>query len=137
MSNFFNAPTINKVMIVGSLVCDPKINPTHRNKLKVANLRIASGRKIKTNGGLKEDYCYVNITAWLRLADVCENLKQGDKIYVEGSLQSRQLNDSKMSFVEIVADRIQVLTPKKIIINHEQNSTESTDESGNKSSNQI
>jgi len=135
MSNF-NAPIINKVMIVGSLVCDPKINPTLRNKLKVANLRIASGRKIKTSGRLKDDYCYVNVTAWLKLADICENLKQGDKIYVEGSLQSRQINDSKMSFVEIVADRIQILTPKKIIIDNEQQQSIEHYDDRNKSSNQ-
>jgi single-stranded DNA-binding protein len=52
----------------------------------------------------------------MRLAEICEmNLERGDKVYIEGSLQSKSLNDNKMSIVEILAERIQILTPKKIV----------------------
>lgn len=121
----YNAPMLNHVMIIGTVVSDPKINFTTENKVKVANFRIASSRKFRSKGIMKEEVCYVNVTAWMRIADICENnLKVGDKVYVEGSLQSKQLSDSKMSFVEILSERIQILTPKKIISGSQNNDVE-------------
>jgi single-strand DNA-binding protein len=113
----FNAPMLNKVLIVGNVVNNPRVSLTNNSKIKVANFRIACGRKFRTKSGvLKEEVCYVSVTSWLKLAEICEkNLVRGDKVYVEGSLQSKLLSDSKMSVVEILADRIQILTPKKII----------------------
>lgn len=120
MSSCFNAPMLNKIMIVGNVINDPRISMTASNKIKVANFRIACVRKFRPKSGiLKEETCYVSVTAWLGLAEICENnLKKSDKVYIEGSLQSKQLNDSKMSVVEILADRIQILTPKKIFSGH-------------------
>jgi single-strand DNA-binding protein len=119
MSNY-SAPMVNKVMIVGTVVCAPQINLTKGNKVKVANFRIACGRKFRTKEELKEEYCYVSVTAWLNLAILCEqNLVKGDKVYIEGSLQNRQIKDSEISIVEIRADKIQILTPKKVFIHEE------------------
>jgi len=118
---YFNVPMINKVIITGVVLNDPKISLTIENKLKVANFKIVNERKFRLKSGqLKDDNCFVSITAWFRLADICErNLKKGDKVYIEGSLQSKQLIDKqnpekKITFIEIVADRIQILTPKRI-----------------------
>jgi single-strand DNA-binding protein len=116
MPSYFNAPMLNKVFIVGNVVNDPRISLTTGNRIKVANFRIACGRKFRTKSGvLKEEVCFVSITAWLKLAEICErNLKRGDKVYIEGTLQSKQLNDNKTTIVEILAERVQILTPKKI-----------------------
>jgi len=118
---YFNVPMINKVIITGVVLNDPKISLTIENKLKVANFKIVNERKFRLKSGqLKDDNCYVSVIAWFRLAEICErNLKRGDKIYVEGSLQSKQLIDKqnqekRITFIEIVADRIQILTPKRI-----------------------
>jgi len=101
------------------LVCEPKVSLTNENKIKVVNFRIACSRKFRSkNGSLKEETCFVSITAWTKLAEMCENnLKNKDIVYVEGSLQSKNLNDSKITSVEILADKIQILTPKNIIPN--------------------
>ena len=130
MPFYFNAPTINKTIITGNVVNDPRVSVTHGNKIKVVNFRIASSRKFRTKtGSLKEEVCYVSVTAWLRLAEICENnLKRGDKVYIEGSLQSKLLNDSKMTIVEILAERIQILTPKKIITGFEPVNEEKVEE---------
>jgi len=119
MSLHFSAPIINKVIIVGNVVNDPRVSTTIINKIKVANFRIACTRRFKTRlGAQKEETCFVSVTAWTNLAEICEhNLVRGDKVFIEGSLQSKQLNDSTMSTVEILADRIQILTPKKIVTN--------------------
>lgn len=116
----YSAPMINKVMIVGNVVCAPQVNFTKGNKIKVANFRIACGRKFRTKEELKEEYCYISVTAWLNLATLCEqNLVKGDKVYIEGSLQNRQIKDSELSIVEIRADKIQILTSKKVFIREE------------------
>jgi single-strand DNA-binding protein len=129
----FNAPMLNKVLIVGNVVNNPRVSLTNNSKIKVANFRIACGRKFRTKSGvLKEEVCYVSVTSWLKLAEICEkNLVRGDKVYVEGSLQSKLLSDSKMSVVEILADRIQILTPKKIIsdFSEQEEATEKIEES--------
>jgi len=117
MPNYYNVPMLNKILIIGTVVNDPRISLTNESKNKVANFRIACTRKFRTkSGSLKEEICYVSVTAWLKLAEICENnLEKSDRVYIEGSLQSKQLNDSKMSIVEILAERIQILTPKKIV----------------------
>jgi single-strand DNA-binding protein len=117
----YNIPMLNKVFIIGTVVNVPRVSLTNGNKIKVANFRIACGRKFRTKSGiLKEEVCYVSVTSWLKLAEICEkNLVQGDKVYIEGALQSKQLSDSKMTVVEILADRIQILTPKRIITGSE------------------
>lgn len=130
MSSYYSAPMLNKVLIVGNVVSEPRVSLTTANKMKVANFRIACSRKFRTKtAGLREEYCYVSIVAWMRVAVVCEkNLKKGDKVFVEGSLQSREFSDTKMSVVEILADRIQILTPKKIIVDSEEQNEEQNDE---------
>jgi single-strand DNA-binding protein len=118
----YNVPILNKVMIVGNVVSDPRISLTTVNKIKVANFRIVSCKKLRTKiANTKEEPCYVSVVAWLRIAEMCENnLKRGDKVFIEGSLQSRELSDTKMSVVEILADHIQILTPKKIVVENSQ-----------------
>jgi single-strand DNA-binding protein len=112
----YNTPALNKTMIIGNVVSDPRISLTNETKVKVANFRIACNRKFKTRSNvLKEEVCFVSVTAWLRLAEICEqNLKKGDRVYIEGSLQSKILSDGKTSVVEILAERVQILTPKKV-----------------------
>jgi single-strand DNA-binding protein len=126
----YNVPMLNKVFIIGTVVNNPRISLTNHNNNKVANFRIACVRKFRTkNGILKEEVCYISVTCWLRLAEICEkNLVQGDKVYIEGSLQSKQLHDSKMSVVEILADRIQILTLKKIVTGSEPKNEEMSKE---------
>jgi single-strand DNA-binding protein len=97
------------------LFVDPIINITNETKAKVSNFRIACNRKFRTKSGtLKEEVCFISVTAWLKLAEICEqNLKKSDRVYVEGSLQSKTLPNGA-SIVEILAERIQIFTPKKI-----------------------
>jgi len=119
MALYFNTPMLNKIFIIGNVVGEPKTRRTNGNGVKVSNFRIACSRKFRTKTkGLKEEICYVNITAWMRLAEICENnLQKGDRVYIEGTLQNQQNNKA---FVEILAERIQILTPKKIISNVQQ-----------------
>ena len=131
--SYYNTPNLNKIMIVGNVVSDPRISFTNETKVKVANFRIACNRKFKTRSNiLKEEACFVSITAWLRLAEICDqNLKKGDRVYIEGSLQSKILLDGKTSVVEILAENIQILTPKKIQLISPENLEDNIEEINN------
>ena len=110
----YRLPAFNKVFIVGNLTKDPDLNLTTKN-IPVANFRIASSRKFKAaNGDRKEEVCYVNVTAWLKLAEACKDkLRKGDSVFVEGRLQSKNWTDSKgeaKNSIEILAERVQFLS---------------------------
>jgi single-strand DNA-binding protein len=110
----YRLPAFNKVFMVGNLTKDPDLNMTTRN-IPVANFRIASSRRFKAaNGDRKEEVCFVNITAWLKLAEACKaKLQKGDSVFVEGRLQSKSWKDAKgdqKSSIEILAEKIQFLS---------------------------
>lgn len=116
----FNVPMINELRITGTVVNNPRVDKTKGNNSKVVNFRIANTRKFRTrDGSLKSETTYASVTAWTKLAEICEiNLEKGDKVYIKGSLQSKQLADNKMSVLEILAEKIQILTPKKIFVDY-------------------
>ncbi len=92
------AGSLNKVMLIGNLGADPKIRRTQDGK-PIANLNIATSEtwRDKNSGERKEK------TEWHRV--VCFNeglcgviekyLKKGDKVYVEGALQTRKWTDQQ------------------------------------------
>ncbi len=105
--------SLNKVLLIGNLTKDPALRYTPGGTA-VANLRIAVNRKFKDRTGeLKEDTCYVTVTAWDKLAEICnEHLKKGSPIFVEGMLQSRSWDTpdgQKRSAIDVRAERIHFL----------------------------
>ncbi len=109
--------SLNKVLLIGNLTKDPELRYTP-NGTAVANLRIAVNRKFKDRTGeLKEDTCFVTITAWDKQAEICNQyLQKGRAIFVEGILQSRSWETpegQKRSTIDVRAERIQFLGPMK------------------------
>lgn len=109
--------SLNKVLLIGNLTKDPELRYTP-NGTAVANLRIAVNRKFKDRTGeLKEDTCFVTITAWDKQAEICNQyLQKGRAIFVEGILQSRSWDapdGQKRSTIDVRAERIQFLGPMK------------------------
>lgn len=105
--------SLNKVMLIGNLTKDPELRYTP-NGTAVTNLRLAVNRKFKdSKGELKEDTCFITITAWDKQAEICNQyLKKGRGVFVEGILQSRswETNDGqKRSTIDVRAERIQFL----------------------------
>ncbi len=110
--------SLNKVFLIGNLTKDPELRYTP-NGTAVTNLRIAVNRKFKDRTGeLKEDTCFVTVTAWDKQAEICNQyLQKGKAVFVEGILQSRSWETSdgqKRSTIDVRAERIQFLggTPK-------------------------
>ena len=87
---------VNKAIIVGNLGKNPSIH-TLPSGDKVANFSVATMEqwKDKTTGEKQERTEWHNCTAFGRLAEVIENyVGKGDKVYVEGPLQTRKWQDN-------------------------------------------
>lgn len=110
--------SLNKVFLIGNLTKDPELRYTP-NGIGVVNLRVAVNRKFRdrTSGELKEETCFVTVTAWDKQAEACNQyLTKGSPIFIEGTLQSRswEANDGqKRSTIEIRAERVQFLGPMR------------------------
>ncbi len=107
--------SLNKVFLIGNLTKDPELRYTPSG-VAVANLRLAVNRKFKDKTGeLKEETCFITVTAWDKQAETCNQyLQKGRPIFVEGRLQSRSwetTDGQKRNTIDIRAERIQFLTP--------------------------
>ena len=105
--------SLNKVLLIGNLTKDPELRYTP-NGTAVTNLRLAVNRKFKDrNGELKEDTCFLTVTAWDKQAEICNQyLQKGRAVFVEGILQSRSwetTDKQKRSTIDVRAERIQFL----------------------------
>ncbi len=109
--------SLNKVLLIGNLTKDPELRYTP-NGTAVTNLRLAVNRKFKDRTGeLKEDTCFLTVTAWDKQAEICNQyLQKGRAVFVEGILQSRSWETSdgqKRSTIDVRAERIQFLNGPK------------------------
>jgi single-strand DNA-binding protein len=86
-----SARSLNKVMLIGNLTRDPNLRYTPGGTA-VCSFGLATNRTwTPSEGGEKQEKVeYHNVVAWSKLADICgQLLHKGDKVYVEGRLQSR------------------------------------------------
>ena len=106
-------PALNRVQLIGRLGKDPesKFTPTGR---KVAHFSIAVSNRWKGRDGVvKETTEWVNIEAWGRLGEVCqEYLKKGSLIYAEGRLKTDKYEEKGETryFTKVVAQMVQFLS---------------------------
>jgi single-strand DNA-binding protein len=105
-------PALNRVQVIGRLGRDPesKFTPTGR---KVAHFSVAVSNRWKSRDGeLKESTEWVNVEAWERLGETCqEYLKKGSLVYVEGRLKTDKYEDrgDTRYFTKVVAQMVQFL----------------------------
>ncbi len=78
----------NRVVLAGNLTRDPSIRELPSGT-KVADMGLAVNESYKTKAGeTAEKVCFVDIVAWGRQAEVCEQyLRKGSAILIEGKLQ--------------------------------------------------
>lgn len=104
---------LNKVQIIGNLGRDPEARYTASGKA-VTNFTVAVGRIGRDQSGERtEETEWFRVVAWDRLAETCnEYLKKGNKVYIEGRLQTRKYQDregQERTTVEIVANEMLML----------------------------
>jgi single-strand DNA-binding protein len=107
---------INKVIIIGNLGNDPE-QRAMPNGNAVTNITVATSEswKDKESGQQQERTEWHKVVFFNRLAEVVgQYLKKGSKVYLEGSLRTRQWDKDgqKHYTTEIVASEMQMLDGK-------------------------
>jgi single-strand DNA-binding protein len=105
-------PTLNRVQLIGRLGKDPESKFTPTGK-KVAHFSLAVSNRWKDkNGETKESTEWVNIEAWGRLGEVCqEYLKKGSLVFLEGRLKTDKYEDKGETryFTKVVIQTLEFL----------------------------
>jgi len=85
---------VNKTVHIGNLGDDPNLKYLD-DGTAVCNMSLAVDESYKDqNGDLVERTEWVDVVAWGRLGEVCnEYLSKGSQVYFEGKLQSRSWED--------------------------------------------
>lgn len=99
---------MNKVIIIGNLANDPEAFTT-QSGVSRSSFRVAVPRPHK-----RDETDFLTVVAWRQSADYCNRyLKKGNKVAVEGSIQTRSYDaqdGSKRHVTEIIADSVEGLT---------------------------
>ena len=105
-------PALNRVQLIGRLGKDPESKFTPTGK-KVAHFSVAISNRWKSRDGeSKESTEWVNVEAWDRLGEVCqEYLKKGSLVYIEGRLKTDKYEEKGeiRYFTKVVAQMVQFL----------------------------
>jgi len=108
------AKSVNKVILIGNLGKDPEVKYTPQGTA-VAKITLATNESYKDKGGQWQERTeWHNVVLWQRLAEIAgEYLKKGQKVYIEGRLQTRSWDDKqtnqKKYMTEIVANTMVLL----------------------------
>jgi single-strand DNA-binding protein len=109
--------SLNKVMLIGNLTRDPNLRFTPTSTA-VCSFGIATNRAwTPADGGEKQERVdFHNIVAWSKLAEICgQLLHKGDKVYLEGRIQTRDWkteDGQEKRITEIVIDNMMILNSR-------------------------
>lgn len=98
---------MNTVQILGDLTRDPEVRYTQSGKAVATFNVAASNTYIDSNNETKEQTAFINCVAWGKLGESIDNLRKGNRAFVEGRLQTRSYEtaDGQKRYVtEVVAN---------------------------------
>jgi single-strand DNA-binding protein len=108
-------PALNKVQLIGRLGKDPesRFTPTGKN---VVHFSLAVSNRWKSAEGTREATEWVNIEAWGRLGEICQQyLHKGSLVFIEGRLKTDRYDDKSGEtkyYTKVVALSMQMLDRK-------------------------
>ena len=109
---------MNKVILIGNVGTDPNVRYLDSG-VCVAQIRLATterGYTLQNGTQVPERTEWHNVIFWRKLAEIVESIvHKGDKICVEGKIQSRNYVDQQgitHHVTEIMADNMDVLVRK-------------------------
>lgn len=109
------AKSVNKVILLGNVGKDPEIRATAGGAV-VASFSIATSDRYKDNAGNWQDRTeWHNLVAFQRTAEIVRDyVKKGNKLYVEGRLQTSSWDDKatgqKKYKTEIIVNDLSLLS---------------------------
>ena len=99
---------MNTVCLMGRLTADPELRYT-QTQVPVTSFTLAVDRAYQPKGQERQAD-FINIVAWRNTAEfVCKYFRKGNRLALQGSLQSRQYTDkdgNKRTAYEVVADNV-------------------------------
>ena len=108
-------PTLNRVRLIGRLGKDPESKFTPTGK-KVTTFSVAVSNRWKDkSGAMKEATEWVNIEAWERLGEVCQQyLHKGSLVFLEGRLRTEKYEHEGETkyFTKVVLQSLEFLDKK-------------------------
>ena len=111
--------SLNKVILIGNLGKDPEHKQVGQHGLSIAEFSVACTEKWKSQDGeAKEKTEWVNVTVFRDLADIVQKYcHKGDKVYVEGKLETQTWDDrqtgQKRYKTHVIADKVLFLNTKR------------------------
>lgn len=98
---------MNSVCLLGRLTADPELRQT-QSQIPVLSFSIAVDRTFQPKGQEQRQADFINLVAWRQTAEfISRYFRKGQRIAVQGSLQSRQYTDkegNKRTAYEVVVD---------------------------------
>ena len=98
---------MNTVQILGNLTREPELRYTSSGK-PVATFNVAATNTyIDSNNETKEQTAFINCVAWGKTGEAVGACKKGERLFVEGRIQTRSYEDSngqKRYVTEVVAN---------------------------------
>jgi len=109
-------PNLNNVVLMGNLTRDPQVTRIGAKNTAVAELSLAINRKWndRASGEQKEEVTFVDIKAWGRTAEVCEQYAhKGRAVAIEGRISLDMWEDKetgkKRQKCYVTAERVHLL----------------------------
>ena len=110
--------SLNKVMLIGNVGLEPNVRYMSSG-ICVASVRLATTERAytaKDGTQVPERTEWHSLLFWEKLAETVEKyVHKGDKLYVEGKLQTRQYDDKqgiRRQVVEVLVSQMEMLTPR-------------------------
>ena len=105
---------MNTVQILGNLARDPEVRYTQSGRA-VATFTVAATNTYidSTTNETKEQTAFINCVAWGKLGEAVGNYRKGNRLFVEGRIQTRSYEDSngqKKYVTEVIAGFVGVST---------------------------
>jgi len=107
------ASSLNRLMVIGNVGKEPELRYTP-DGTATSRFSVAANRRwMATDGTWQEETEWFTVVVWRDLAEkVDAYIKKGQKVYVEGRLQTRKWNDPQgveRRFTDLIANRIVVM----------------------------
>lgn len=109
--------SINKVTLVGNVARRDELRFTPSG-MAVFNFSIATNRSVKSGDEWKDVATFNRIVVWGKIAEFAsKSLDKGDKVYVDGRIESRQYKDkdgNSKTMTEIIAENVIPFAKKEV-----------------------
>jgi single-strand DNA-binding protein len=104
--------SLNKILLLGHLGSDPEIRFLPSGK-QAAQFRMATNRRYKLEGQIRDETEWFQVVAFGRLAEICgEFLKKGRQVFIEGRIRTRNwvdANNQKHYRTEVIAEGMRLI----------------------------